>query len=174
MRMAITGHTSGIGEALFKRYSPAAVGFSRSNGFDISDAACRAAIVDMSSQCDVFINNAHDGFHQVDLLYDMQEAWKNTDRLIINISSNSGDGIKRTPHRYAVCKSALDKAAEQLSRIDGSCRIATIRPGYVDTPRVKHVADQPKVSVDSIVRCVDMLIEWPADSMINNITILPR
>ena len=36
MKYAITGHTSGIGKALYENYLPNAIGFSRSNGFNIS------------------------------------------------------------------------------------------------------------------------------------------
>ena len=48
--------------------------------------------VNSLEECDIFINCKHDGFSQVELLY---EAAKLNKR-IINIGSNSPDGIKLT------------------------------------------------------------------------------
>lgn len=172
--IGITGHTSGLGKALFDQLSPDAVGFSRSNGYDINDATARLRIVSAVRDCTVFINNAHSNMGQVDLLYDLQTAWRSTNKLIINISSNSSDGIKSFPHRYAVCKAALDKASEQLSRLPDSCRIVNIRPGYINTDRVSHVHDQPKLDVSTVVDVIQSIVKWPDESYINTITLLPR
>jgi NADP-dependent 3-hydroxy acid dehydrogenase YdfG len=170
--IGITGHTAGLGKALFERFSPDAVGFSRANGYDISCQADREEIVRCSSECGVFINNAHSGFHQVDLLYAIHAAWQTQNKTIINISSNSGDGIKPFPHKYAIQKSALDKASEQLSR-QGACRILNLRPGYINTDRVKEI-DQPKIPVEDIVDLIDTLLKLPAHMHVSNITVLPR
>ena len=55
-KVAITGHTSGLGAALFERFSVSddVVGLSRSNGFDIRDIN---GICERVKDCDVFINN---------------------------------------------------------------------------------------------------------------------
>lgn len=172
--ISITGHTSGLGKALFDRYHPSAIGFSRANGYDISDADSRKLIAAGSSDCLVFVNNAHCGFHQIDMLYEMHAAWQDLDRLIVNISSNSGDGIKPFPHRYAVQKSALDKASQQLSRLSSPCRVINIRPGYMDTPRVKDIVDQPKLELDQVVDVIAYLLSIPANICPAEITLLPR
>ena len=64
---------------------------------------------------------------------------------IINIGQIHQMVSKLTPHIYAVQKSALDKANEQLfyQGVD-TC---VVRFGYIDTPRVEHVDDK-KMSVD--------------------------
>ena len=172
--IAITGHTDGLGLGIFQRYAGNAIGFSRRTGYDIASNQDRARIVEEARHCDVFINNAYADFAQIDLLYAMHDTWTNTDKLIINISSNSGDGIKNHAHRYAICKSALDKASEQLSRLPNACRITNLRPGYIDTPRVSHVTNSAKVSISSMVDMIDMIINSTSEYVIPCITILPR
>jgi NADP-dependent 3-hydroxy acid dehydrogenase YdfG len=172
MKVAITGHTSGIGKALYTKFSPDVIGFSRSTGFDISKSDNREKIREMSKDCDIFINNAYNNYAQIDILYLMHTAWINTNKIIINISSNASRGKFTYPHVYAVTKTALDKASEQLSKINDACRIINLRPGYVDTP---GVANKPhlKMSVDSIIHCINFVINCPDDCIINEMTILP-
>ena len=74
----ITGTRRGLGEALNKFYDT----------------------VDTLEECDVFINCKHDGFQQVELLYEAAEL----DKRIINIGSNSPDGNKSWRHPYAGTK----------------------------------------------------------------------
>ena len=63
MKITITGHSAGIGKALSGLY-PEHIGFSRTNGFDISIPEHRAMILSQSKDSDVFVNNAHDLDHQ--------------------------------------------------------------------------------------------------------------
>jgi len=137
MKIAITGHTSGIGKSLLDIY-PDAIGLSRSNYYNINDID---QIVTAVKNCDVFINNAYDGFKQVELLYALFSVWENENKLIVNISSNSGDGTKKKSHKYAIHKSALDKASEQLGSLSSNCKIINIRPGWVDTPMVSAIKE---------------------------------
>jgi len=172
-KIAITGHTAGLGLELFRYFSPHIIGFSRSNGFDISSVDGRNEIAKMSVDCDVFINNAHDGFHQVDMLYIMTNLWKGTNKLIINMSSNSSDGIKSYSHRYAVCKSALDKASEQLSRIKDHPRITNLRPGYLNTPSVSDIIE-PKIENKYFIDMINWIINASPSFIISEMTVLPR
>jgi hypothetical protein len=58
MKVAITGHTSGVGEFLYKKFaqSHTVIGFSRSNGYAIENNF--SFIVDEIKKVDFFINNA--------------------------------------------------------------------------------------------------------------------
>jgi nucleoside-diphosphate-sugar epimerase len=88
MKIAITGHTQGIGLALatvFQQYGHEVVGFSRSNGFDISEPQARQAM--LAYDVDVFINNAYHPTGQTALLKELIDRWGNTNTLIINMSS---------------------------------------------------------------------------------------
>jgi hypothetical protein len=86
MKIAITGHTSGIGKALFDyffSYTP--MGFSRSNGYNINHIENRKKIINQCADCDVFINNAYsNGINsQLYLLQEMHSAWVGKEKLII-------------------------------------------------------------------------------------------
>lgn len=142
MEFFITGTRRGLGKAL----------------------ACKYGNVGSLEHCDVFINCKHDDFDQVKLLYKAAELNKR----IINISSNSGDGIKKEPHIYAVQKSALDKANEQLyyQGVDTT----SIRFGWIDTPRVQGVQEQ-KMSVEYCISVIDWILQQP--HKVKEITITP-
>ena len=93
IRIALTGHTKGLGKRLFeslaRKYD--IVGFSRSNGYDIKSPVDRKKIIKESKDCDIFINNAHNYYHQSDLLLEFHEAWSGTNKLIICIGSKAAN-----------------------------------------------------------------------------------
>ena len=136
MKYAITGHTKGIGQRLFEKLSPDALGFSKSTGYDITDSKFRNTIIQASRDCEVFINNAFQDDGQVQLLYELFDSWKNEKKIIINIGSETTCGIKNYSHPYAAYKAALDKASEQLSHLNMPCRVVNIKFGWVGSNRV--------------------------------------
>lgn len=88
MKYAITGHTQGIGRRAFERLSPNIIGFSKSTGHDITQWEIRQQIIDSCRDCDIFINNATDGFAQTYLLIELAKAWKDCpEKTIINVGS---------------------------------------------------------------------------------------
>jgi short-subunit dehydrogenase involved in D-alanine esterification of teichoic acids len=90
MKVSITGHSRGIGLALatlFERKGFPVLGFSRSNGYDISYPASVDKIIEESSESTVFINNAYDEIGQHRLLEKFINKWAGTDKIIVNISS---------------------------------------------------------------------------------------
>jgi hypothetical protein len=163
MKVAITGHTLGLGRACYIHYGTNAVGFSRGNGYDINNPA---DIIKDSTDCDIFINNAYDGFAQVNLLYELIKTFKGK---IINISSNSSTGVKNKVWPYSVHKAALDKASEQLSH--NGYDVSNIRFGYIDTARIKHIKE-PKISIQEAVLTIDDVINSP--NPIPLTTLLPK
>jgi short-subunit dehydrogenase involved in D-alanine esterification of teichoic acids len=99
MKVAITGHTSGIGLSLYNKFienNIEIIGFSKSTGYDIGSKPSRQHILEQSKDFDVFINNAYHSTGQKDLLTEMLESWQNTNKSIINISSN----IKSLPESF--------------------------------------------------------------------------
>jgi len=138
----ITGTRRGLGELLSKKYNT----------------------VDNLQDCDVFINCKHNGFEQVNLLYQAAELNKR----IINIGSNSPDETKRVKHIYAVEKSALDKANHQLFYQGVNTTI--VRFGYFDSPRVAHI-DKKKMTIEYCVSIIDWILQQP--HRIKEITVCP-
>lgn len=116
-------------------------------------------------ECDVFLNVKHDGFQQVRMLYDAVELGVSR---IINIGSNSSDGIKNYIHPYAIEKAALDKANEQL--FHNGVNTTVLRFGYIDTERVAHIT-KPKMDLDYCSEIIIWTLEQPY--RIKELTITP-
>jgi short-subunit dehydrogenase len=94
MKIAITGHTAGIGLALanlHRSMGHEVVGFSRTTGYNIAVPANRERIVADAQDCDIFYNNAHDwygdNFAEVTLFEQLWQSWQGQRRIIVNISS---------------------------------------------------------------------------------------
>jgi len=133
MKIAITGHTRGFGEYLYETLSleHEVIGFSKSTGYDITNKSSRNKIIELSSECQIFINCAQQGFYQTELLYELFHEWKDEKKLIINIGSNSRDFTNRdVPYKYSVEKYALNSASKQLGRIS-KCKVTTVDFGYL-------------------------------------------
>ena len=161
MKFGITGHTGGIGLSLANycdNNNHEWIGFSRSNGYDINDPH---PIIEKALDCDVFINNAHDKYAQVWVLYHLWQKWKEEKKQIVSISSLSPDVTKNTIWPYSTEKCALDHACEQLQNSKGNCRIINIKPGFVDTPRVASFGSGHKMDPDYIAKVVMWCIEQP-------------
>lgn len=142
MKIAITGHTKGIGSAIANKFDDV-LGFSKSTGYDISDDAVVKQIVKEAADCDVFINNAYHRDAQSRLLYKMYQQWQNEPKLIINIGAVSSDTISNFTRLgyipfwtdYTSYKAQLDFASLQLSdkHKKGMCRVTMLKGGFVDT-----------------------------------------
>ena len=87
MKIAITGHSAGIGQALAKIYTEQGhevIGLSRRIGYNIRSIPKVASVIE---SCDVFINNAQVGFAQTELLWEVWNRWRGQNKTIINIST---------------------------------------------------------------------------------------
>jgi len=146
MKIALTGHTSGIGKALYDILSVdnEVVCFSRTNGYDISKVRIMEQIVQESMECDVFINNAYAGISQVHILNTLWNFWKrDKTKTIVNISSLSKyPGISGNESGYSAHKAALSHQA-LLLMFSGNrkCRMINVNPGWVDTNMTKKVTE---------------------------------
>ncbi len=143
MKFYVTGTRRGLGKYLYERLNT----------------------VESLEECDIFINCKHDGFEQVHMLYEAASLGKK----VINISSNSGDGIKKQPHIYAIEKAALDKANEQLF-YEGR-DVTSLRLGWIDTERVAEITNN-KMSCRSVLDDIEWIVLHP--HRIKEITIIPN
>jgi nucleoside-diphosphate-sugar epimerase len=76
MKIAITGHTAGIGQALstvLQQRGHEIVGLSKRNGHNIRNIS---KIADLIEPCDLFVNNAQVGYAQTELLYEVWQRWQ--------------------------------------------------------------------------------------------------
>lgn len=137
MKVAITGHTKGLGKALaneFTKNGYEVIGFSKSNGYDISLEDTRSSILTQLSDVDVFINNAYVLNGQTELLKSLIKVWEGTTKSIINISSKAAlapvtiEAMKE----YAADKKNQDSII--LKKVfTSSPYILNVIPGLIDT-----------------------------------------
>ncbi len=142
MRVAITGHYSGLGKQLYSRFDDV-IGFDLVNGFDINNPR---AILPYLNDVDVFINNAYHPVGQELMFKAVDGFWQSKTKLIVNISSMAV-AKKTTP--YAVDKQKLEEAAK-----NAMCRVITIRPGLIDTPLTEFITDRPKMNAADVADVV--------------------
>jgi nucleoside-diphosphate-sugar epimerase len=151
MKIAITGHTAGIGQALAKQYSDRGhdiVGLSKRNGHNIRVVP---KISDLIEPCDMFINNAQAGYAQTELLFDMARRWTGTNKHIVVISTMMTQApvshIKGLDmDHYRIQKIALEQAVQQIQHQQLGLRTTIVRPGNIATSADKTVP--PAADVD--------------------------
>jgi NAD(P)-dependent dehydrogenase (short-subunit alcohol dehydrogenase family) len=139
MKIAITGHSAGIGQALANVYlaqGNEVVGLSRRNGYNIRSIP---KLVSMIEPCDIFINNAQVGFAQTELLFAVYKSWAGKQgKKIINVSTmltsspiSCLPGLDMT--EYYVQKKALEEAITQLRHFQNWPKLCLVKPGGVAT-----------------------------------------
>lgn len=144
MKIAITGHTAGIGQALCKIYQQQGhdiVGLSRREGNNIRNIP---KIVDQIEPCDMFINNAQAGYAQTELLFEIAKRWTGTGKHIMVISTMmTQDPVSSLPgldmDQYRVQKFALEEALKQIRFKRLKINFVLVRPGNIATSADKTV-----------------------------------
>ena len=144
MKIAITGHTAGIGQALADQYlahGHEIVGLSKRDGYNIRVIPKIASFIE---PCDLFINNAQAGYAQTELLFEMASRWKDTNKHIIVISTMMTQQPTSTlpgldMDQYRVQKVALEEAVKQIRTRHLGVRITLVRPGNIATDLTKTV-----------------------------------
>jgi nucleoside-diphosphate-sugar epimerase len=167
MKVAITGHSRGLGKALWDRFAEQddveLVGFSRSNGYNIALSNIQDKIVTESSDCDLFINNAYSGFAQTDILIKMTDAWKHqANKWIVNVGSLASYHDKRRMWPYSVHKIALDRQTEQVQANFPWPKVINFRPALFESDmgfssefnRWRKIIPVD-VMVDNVMYCID-------------------
>jgi len=155
MKIAITGHTAGIGKAFTKILELRGheiVGISRRTGENIRRIEHTANLIE---SCDMFINNAQTQYAQTELLYAVWQRWQGKKKYIWNISTQMVEQpINSTPDgqedltmsAYRNQKIALEEATKQLKFKNAWPAISIIRPGGVATQ--EQFDNNGKTSVD--------------------------
>jgi NADP-dependent 3-hydroxy acid dehydrogenase YdfG len=152
MKIAITGHTAGIGQALAKLYSQQGheiVGLSRREGNNIRNIP---KIADQIQPCDMFVNNAQAGYAQTELLFEMAQRWSGTKKHIVVISTQmTQQPISVLPglemDQYRIQKVALEESVKQIRNRRLQIKLTTVRPGNIATHPDKTVP--PAADVDN-------------------------
>jgi NADP-dependent 3-hydroxy acid dehydrogenase YdfG len=171
MKIAITGHTAGIGQALAEEYQLMGheiVGLSQRDGNNIRNTP---KICDQIESCDVFVNNAQAGYAQTELLFEIAQRWSGTGKQIIVISTmmtqepvSSLAGLDMD--HYRLQKVALEEAVRQIRYRKLKVKITIVRPGNIATNPNKTVP--PAADVTNWARTLLNLFNMAKN---NNLTI---
>ena len=152
MKIAITGHTKGIGRAikdLLEKDGHELVGASTSTGVNVMRTKSVIRWLEKENP-DIFINNVYAPDSQCHILYQLYEMWQYEDKHIINLGSTSGEshmnfqemGYNKHWTPYVSDKARLNFASLYLSeRFNGGegeykCKVTNLRPGFVNTSAV--------------------------------------
>jgi NADP-dependent 3-hydroxy acid dehydrogenase YdfG len=137
MKIAITGHSKGIGNAIYNRVVNhcTTVGFDITNGYDIQRPD---EIIEQSLDCNIFINNAYKSDWQNKIAELWYEAHKDKDHLLVNISSIAGESNTKHSNQpwmieYSNNKQALNKLSLEINQSGSKCKSTVVLPGIVDT-----------------------------------------
>ena len=161
MKIAITGHTAGIGEAfnkILKSRGHEILGISRRVGENIRRIEHTANLIE---SCDMFINNAQTLYAQTELLYAIWQKWQGQEKYIWNISTmmterptnsrpDGQDDIIMSQYRNQ--KIALEEATKHFRFKNAWPSISIIRPGGVATQ--ENFDNTNKVDVDIWVNSI--------------------
>ena len=197
MKIAITGHTSGVGKEFLKQCKTrgySADGYSRSNGYDLENYD-RIAESICEEDYDIFFNNAWHEFGQAKLLQSVHNRWKNERKLIITNGSYTSDFLYRfkakkeqepsqinyagkflhsgtSSEDYLLSKRNLEDMHKRCT-VKGNTKCVLIKTGVIDTPMSKHKLDSCKLRAVDIAKYVMWIIDQPDEIHIPSITILP-
>jgi len=118
-KIVITGHTKGIGKAIFDKFTEVScheiIGMSRSNGYDIEKNFDK--IVQEATGAEIFINNAYRDGQQLKLF----NALKDKVDMMVVMGSVSRHYPELIPTDYVHDKQALAEA----------CRLESINPNGI-------------------------------------------
>ncbi len=164
LKVAVTGHTKGIGHAIhnvFKNNNHTVIGYSRSNGFDISNEDTQDQLVKECKHVDVFINNAYAPKAQTLLLEKFINMWKDTDKLIVNLSSKLVFYPGKTNDffdTYMADKKEQNNICAKRFYLDQP-RILNIMPGLVDT-EMSNIFSGSKMTTENLAKFIYDIVKY--------------
>jgi NADP-dependent 3-hydroxy acid dehydrogenase YdfG len=181
--IAITGHTSGIGKGLYDHFVGLGCnvhGFSKDTGFDISLKENIDRIVELTRDCDLFINNAYHHYAQVEIARLWQQQHWNDKHFIINTSSMAAEPLADIPNNfpwlkpYGEEKHALNEISWMINHTGSKCKSIVIMPGVCQTNFYnpydteeqnglelynKIIETNSIITVDDLVKTVDLVLQ---------------
>ncbi len=172
-KIAITGHTHGLGKILFESYQKnqyEVYGASRSNGFDFTIPNNVKKFLEDIEKYDILINNAPGQF-QSDIFQGIYNKWKDKPKVILNVGSRTTQFSVSKAMQYGAEKAHLDFLTRSAQHFGSEYPyVLLIRPGFFSGqrsldkagPKVnpKHVAEVIKFMIDNVekYRILDLVI----------------
>lgn len=154
MKIAITGHTSGLGLAFYNHFSKnhTVIGLSRSNGYNI--ATDQNKIVSMLTDCDLFFNNAYDGIYQGTLLA------RTCKKLPVITSGSMGADYCHINNPYYKHKKTIEVIHKKIAKTR-QYPVLLLKMGYLE-----NYQDRPHITYNEVISAVDFWLSNPRVTMI--------
>ena len=169
-KIAIVGHTRGIGKAiadLYRKKKYTVVGLSSSNGYDLH--CSQVEIMEQLDDCQLIVLNAYVGGGQMNLLKRIYGKFVFEDKKVVVITSTSGTPIGEDekfldPEYVEDCKNkkTLIEYIEQLHQalLNKPLSVYDVCPDVVDTDMTKGLwEDLPKLKADEVAEAVRYCFE---------------
>ena len=169
MKIAITGHTSGIGKEIYDKFKEVScreiIGMSRSNGYDIEHDFDK--IVEEATGAEMFINNAYRGSQQLKLFH----ALKNKVDMMVVMGSVSRFYPNLILTDYVNDKQDLAEACRLESINPNGIPILHLDLGFIEGTQVNNNDPTAFVSDYNITKqdIVDTVIFWAQKPSIRQI-----
>lgn len=160
MKCIVTGHTSGVGKAIYDHFLSKGWdvrGMSRSNGYDISINQDR--IVSETIGCDIFVNCAYASDAQTELLDKLKDKVKS----MIVVGSVAADWSAEWKD-YGKSKEKLQDKCKEISLEDNVmyANIFYLKLAFCENTQWPIFVDEKyKVSFVELMKIIDMWIEIP-------------
>lgn len=160
LQVCVTGHTSGLGKAIYNFYSQhhRVIGVSTSNGYDLRDWSVMQKVVDITANYDLIFSNAKPDFFQTEFLYELAKSNNfyskvvSIGSMIINtdVGSNFDIGI----NLYKTQKLALQNAHKQITARCAEFKSVLIHPAHLydtDGTVYRNIDDWVKIMHDVVM-----------------------
>jgi hypothetical protein len=141
MKVAITGHTKGLGKAIYDYFierGDTVYGMSRSNGYNIDNPEMIAAI---AKDCDLFINNAYSGLSQSTLLNLLSGK--------VKIITSGSMGADYPSMGYRLDKLLIQQNHTRLKKLT-TVPMLLLKMGYLENHE-----ERPHIKYSTVVNCID-------------------
>ena len=169
-KIAIVGHTRGIGKAiadLYRKKKYTVVGLSSSNGYDLQ--CSQVEIMEQLDDCRLIVLNAYVGRGQMNLLKRIYGKYLFEDKKVVVITSTSGTPIGADEELYNAeymdyCKNkkTLIGYIEELQQelLNKPLSVYDVCPDVVDTDMTKGLwEDLPKLKAVEVAEAVRYCFE---------------
>ena len=169
-KIAIIGHTRGIGKAiadLYRKRKYTVVGLSSSNGYDLQ--CSQVEIMEQLDDCRLIVLNAYAGRGQMTLLKRIYGKFVFENKKVVVITSTSGTPIGADEELYTAeyvdyCKNkkTLIGYIEELQQelLNKPLSVYDVCPDVVDTDMTKGLwEDLPKLKADEVAEAVRYCFE---------------
>ena len=169
-KIAIIGHTRGIGKAiadLYRKKKYTVVGLSSSNGYDLH--CSQVEIMEQLDDCQLIVLNAYVGRGQMNLLKRIYGKFVFENKKVVVITSTSGTPIGADeemldPEYVEYCKNkkTLIEYIEQLQQelLNKPLSVYDVCPDVVDTDMTKGLwEDLPKLKAEEVAEAVRYCFE---------------